>query len=259
MVCDPALLELCLAVATVLAVSLSVVEGDHEVFLEGTAAALHVKVEHFVEVLELVVQLAHITGAQLSLCAQGTGVRRHRNRLRLWPPVPNFLLPFTPSTECITVVKITRYRCILEILLPIHSVSDLTEPLVDPGHLVTPNHLVEQELRQLSLAILVLQPRSLGHLLIERLPLHGPVRLDDPLSMSQLHITKLSGHLFRSVLEVHCQDVALQDVVPHVVATETALDVTVAIDRLHGGRLGFWGFESIICEIGDLQEKKRAV
>ena len=58
-----ALLEHGLTVRTPLAVALRIVKGDHEVLFEGAAAALYVKVEHFIEVLQLVVKLAHIARA----------------------------------------------------------------------------------------------------------------------------------------------------------------------------------------------------
>ena len=194
--------ELGRAVLALGTVALRIVHGDHEVFFEGVAAAFHVKVENFVEALELVVKFLHLIGPKFGLSAQGAGVCRHHDGLLFWAPVPNLFLPVTPGPERVAVANVTRHRCIIEILLAIHAMSDLAEPLIDPGHLVAADHLVKEELRQLRLAILVFTLRSIRHLWITRLPFHGPVRPDDPLAMGQLHVLELFGCVIRLAREV---------------------------------------------------------
>ena len=86
---DSALLELGLAVAAMLAVSLSVVHGDGERVLEGGAATLHVEVEYLVAIFVALVKRVHVLSVDLGLRAHSLSISGHLHWLCLRLAVPD--------------------------------------------------------------------------------------------------------------------------------------------------------------------------
>ena len=225
---DPALLELGLAVAAVLAVPLSVVHGDGERVLEGGAATLHVEVEHLVEVAVAVVECGHVGEANRSLSAHRVRVLRHLHRLDLWLLVPDVLLPLAPLPKRVRESDRPAGGAV-QAMPPEEDIrGNLGEPRVHPGHLVATLEHREQELHMLGLAALVFEADRVGMSRIKAGFLCAPVGLDNPLPVRELHVFKLLRHVLLPVQEV-VLDVAAEVIASHAPTTEAALPLEVAV------------------------------
>ena len=159
---NSALLELGLAVAAKLAVSMSVVHRDGERVLEGTAAALHVKVEHLSEIVVAVVERGHVLSTDLGLRAHSLSVSGHLHWLCLRFAVPHLQLPLAPPPQHIREGELLRKSRILTVPPAVDIHSQLAEPLVDPRYLVALLNQLEHELGCLGLSALILWIRSVG-------------------------------------------------------------------------------------------------